>query len=391
MRFHCLDEENENTAPSTPNANAMVAKKDISPKRAVRDPERIAFLEAVVRAADSPDSNKLNDFRKTQWERDVKPTAELPSLEMMMQRIEIVYQGPSKLDLQSSERQRKRREALENSKKKSDALLANLENAIGQWKLQQKAHEDAIEKERQMIEAKEKAAVAQEKLRQDAMLQREAAAKLATEEAQRQLAAEAAAAEAAKLAPPPKTPPSGASGQFQQASEPGSSSIDIPVPPGAMLLFTSIMSSNPQFKGEFFKKRMQVTKAVGQITNSRRQIMDVAKRLDSTFKEGKQISPDLSTRLLDFTAKSIAKQADTEVAVQRLKAFPIAMVCVLLFEVHPPVLSILLGRLMKRCPYVVPMYFKKLPGETPDQFAKRCRYKIADADGNLETEDQYNE
>jgi nucleoporin GLE1 len=40
-------------------------------------------------------------------------------------------------------------------------------------------------------------------------------------------------------------------------------------------------------------------------------------------------------------------------------AFPLAAVCVLLFGKYADFLPILLGRLIKQCPYIVPMYVDK--------------------------------
>jgi hypothetical protein len=53
------------------------------------------------------------------------------------------------------------------------------------------------------------------------------------------------------------------------------------------------------------------------------------------------------------------KQAEREVAVKRDMAFPIGIFCAMLLEKHKLFCDILLGKLIKRCPYIVPMYIKK--------------------------------
>ncbi|KAJ3068481.1 Nuclear pore complex nucleoporin component, partial [Podochytrium sp. JEL0797] len=87
--------------------------------------------------------------------------------------------------------------------------------------------------------------------------------------------------------------------------------------------------------------------------------------------------------------KSLCLQADTEVSVAPAKACALAQVAMLLIDKHPDLLPVLLGRLMKRCPFVVPMYFKRDEGETMDDFNKRRRYKKSDDE--WETEERYNE
>ncbi|KAJ3119848.1 hypothetical protein HK100_000132 [Physocladia obscura] len=150
-----------------------------------------------------------------------------------------------------------------------------------------------------------------------------------------------------------------------------------------------IINSNPNYTGMKSRvARMKINQAIGQITKSRNQILTVAKTIDGILKAHN--ADDVFYKyLLDVTAKSFCMQADTEVSVHPSKAPALAQAAVLLFEQHPDLLAILLGRLMKRCPFVVPMYFKPTDGESKDDFLKRQRYK--EVDGGWETEERYNE
>jgi hypothetical protein len=65
--------------------------------------------------------------------------------------------------------------------------------------------------------------------------------------------------------------------------------------------------------------------------------------------------------LLYFTAKAIAKQSEKEVSVKKDMAFPLALVCVLIYQKHAPFLDILLAKLTKKCPYLCGVYIKRMP------------------------------
>lgn len=71
-------------------------------------------------------------------------------------------------------------------------------------------------------------------------------------------------------------------------------------------------------------------------------------------------------------------------------AFPLALICILLFKKHTEFQGILLGRFMKRCPYITPRYILKLEDESMQDYSKRLRYKEVD-ENVLETEIQYGE
>ncbi|KAJ1548218.1 hypothetical protein HK405_003949, partial [Cladochytrium tenue] len=51
---------------------------------------------------------------------------------------------------------------------------------------------------------------------------------------------------------------------------------------------------------------MEVTKAVGQLTNSRSKILSVAKSIDAVLKGAKGRSKDYYDVIIDHTAKSVA-------------------------------------------------------------------------------------
>ncbi|KAI8927632.1 GLE1-like protein-domain-containing protein [Entophlyctis helioformis] len=144
--------------------------------------------------------------------------------------------------------------------------------------------------------------------------------------------------------------------------------------------------ANAATRNSVFKFKMLITQKTGQLTRSLKKVQ----ALDRNLTEANKAGPQMFELVMDMTAKQIIKQASTEVAVKRNMAFPLANVCVLLFNKHKEFLPILLGRFIKKCPYIVPLYPRKLPDEPVLQFRKRQGYKIAD--GQLsETDVQYEE
>ncbi|KAL2919514.1 hypothetical protein HK105_201161 [Polyrhizophydium stewartii] len=149
------------------------------------------------------------------------------------------------------------------------------------------------------------------------------------------------------------------------------------------------VTSNPATRNALFKAKMTITQRTGQLTRSQKKVIEIARALDENFKNC-QADPQLYELVMDMTAKQIIKQAATEVAVKRNMAFPLAIVCVLLFQKHAPFLDILMGRFMRKCPYIAPLYFRKMPGESMTDYQLKIGYKEKD-EGVLETEIQYGE
>ncbi|EGF78345.1 hypothetical protein BATDEDRAFT_26953 [Batrachochytrium dendrobatidis JAM81] len=118
------------------------------------------------------------------------------------------------------------------------------------------------------------------------------------------------------------------------------------------------LMADPTLRNRVFTAKMAITQRIGQLTRSQVKILEI-------------------------------KQAETEVAVKRNMAFPLANVCVILYEKHTKLLDILLGRMMKKCPFIVPRYIRKLQTDSMVAYQKKSGYK--EVDGSMETEIQYGE
>ncbi|KAJ2467008.1 Nuclear pore complex nucleoporin component, partial [Coemansia sp. RSA 2320] len=94
--------------------------------------------------------------------------------------------------------------------------------------------------------------------------------------------------------------------------------------------------------------------------------------------------------MLNLTAKAIVKQAEKEVSIAQHAAYPLATATVLLMQRFPQLVDLLLVRLVKKCPYVVPQYMAKRPGQSVEDYLRGIGYKMK-SDDELESESIYNE
>ena len=150
------------------------------------------------------------------------------------------------------------------------------------------------------------------------------------------------------------------------------------------------VKSNRAMMNEALRYRMQFTLKIGAVTNSRRFILQFMNDINGLLNKGKQTSELLYAWLLNNLAKQFIKQAENEVAVNFKKAFPLASLCLLLVCQHPEFLDFVLGRLYKKCPYLIPKYHRKEPSDSADDLRKKAGYRRRD-DVEWENEEQFQE
>ncbi|KAJ3042285.1 Nuclear pore complex nucleoporin component [Rhizophlyctis rosea] len=267
----------------------------------------------------------------------------------------------------------------------------------------------AQEEEKRKKEEAEKARLAKEKAAADAAAKKEQeekqkAAEKLKQQQQQQQASQAAAAPASvgPSAPTSKVGSTAAPGPPapQANADPNAPDPSL-APPEAWKTASAYLArvkmikeqvkpkvmNNPQLSAAFFSARMEINARIGQQSVSQKKIIEIAQNVNKWLVGAQKDSNEVYEFLLDFTAKAIVKQAEKEVAVKSSQAFPLALISVILFNKHVPLLDILLGRMMKKCPYLIPQYFRKKPGETTEQQMTRAGYKKED--DTWETEEQF--
>ncbi|SJX61390.1 related to GLE1-RNA export mediator [Sporisorium reilianum f. sp. reilianum] len=143
------------------------------------------------------------------------------------------------------------------------------------------------------------------------------------------------------------------------------------------------ISSNPDLRKQCFAAKRQITPKVGQLTNSRQEITRITQAIAGVLDATKQATAsgggDVYTWILNHLSKCLIRQAEQEVAAKQDTAYPLARVVVWLVLLgHVELADVLMARLCKKCPWVVPVW----PGRTKDMdeaaYRKVMGYKSAD-------------
>eukprot|EP00158_Paraphelidium_tribonemae_P003906 Partr_v1_DN26461_c0_g1_i1_m23978 putative GLE1 RNA export mediator homolog (yeast) len=138
----------------------------------------------------------------------------------------------------------------------------------------------------------------------------------------------------------------------------------------------STIKRNKAMMTEALRYRMQFTTKVGAVTNSKRHILQFSMDIRGILDKGKSVSADLLYPwLLNNLAKQFVKQAETEIGANLSKAFPLAYLLSILCVYHGELMEYTLGRLMKKCIYIIPQYPKREVGETENQLRVKMGYK----------------
>lgn len=90
----------------------------------------------------------------------------------------------------------------------------------------------------------------------------------------------------------------------------------------------------------------------GQLTNSQAQLTRITQELHELLLEGK-VSELIYNWLLNFIAKALIAQAETEVSIKPKMAIPLAKLALNLLILHPGLEEFLMARFVKKCPLVI--------------------------------------
>ncbi|PVU96068.1 hypothetical protein BB559_002519 [Furculomyces boomerangus] len=130
------------------------------------------------------------------------------------------------------------------------------------------------------------------------------------------------------------------------------------------------IKQNQILKKLCFETKRKINLRIGQLTNNKSQI-NQANHIHEYLSSIKRNSEDAYTWLLNLTAKSLIKQAETEVSVKTTVCYPLAHVTVLLFRIHTGLID--------------------MEGETTDEYRKRLGYTRSYEDNKWESQFKYEE
>ncbi|KAJ2774179.1 hypothetical protein IWQ56_000687 [Coemansia nantahalensis] len=147
---------------------------------------------------------------------------------------------------------------------------------------------------------------------------------------------------------------------------------------------------NKDIKAACFKQRGLITRGLGQLKDSWEFIARTADNIKAILADSAGGGPLVERWMLNLVAKAIVKQAEREVSVTHPAAYPLAATAVLITQKHPQLLDMLMVRLVKKCPYVIPEYIRRQPGQSVADFVRASGYK-ENEDGERESEGIYME
>lgn len=117
-------------------------------------------------------------------------------------------------------------------------------------------------------------------------------------------------------------------------------------------IVTPVKSRDAAFRSILSKHKRKINPKFGQLTNSRSQLHKIESELCELI--GQTVQDDMAHQwVLNFVAKAVVHQAETEVRVKPESAIPLASLCLKLVCQFPPLKELLWARFVKKCPYVI--------------------------------------
>lgn len=112
------------------------------------------------------------------------------------------------------------------------------------------------------------------------------------------------------------------------------------------------LKQNPDLKKMVNAHKRKMNPKFGQLTNSQTQLTRITQELNQLLLEGKS-DPFVFSWLLNFIAKALIAQAETEVSIKPKMAIPLAKMALNLLLLHPELKEYLMARFVKKCPLVI--------------------------------------
>jgi nucleoporin GLE1 len=147
------------------------------------------------------------------------------------------------------------------------------------------------------------------------------------------------------------------------------------------------VKENKEWKNQTLKLKLRINTRVIQISSTKESVNEISTDLNNILNQGKQISTEVYYWLMDFLAKAIMKQAENEIGINKVMAFPVAHVINNIVNNHEPFFKIFIGRLYKKCIYLVPRYINKTKDKTDIEYLKEIGYKKSGK--GMENESRY--
>lgn len=150
-------------------------------------------------------------------------------------------------------------------------------------------------------------------------------------------------------------------------------------------------SQDPALKKKILDFRMFINRRVGQVSNSAQQVFLVTREfLTLASRVWQEDGQEMLNYVAWVMATKFLEQAETQVSLHAPSAFPLAQVVTEMMVVIPAVKNVFMALLITRCPYIIPRYPPRLPGQSDRDHRASLGYRLLGT-GELEAEAAYTE
>ncbi|KAG2228591.1 hypothetical protein INT48_006016 [Thamnidium elegans] len=132
------------------------------------------------------------------------------------------------------------------------------------------------------------------------------------------------------------------------------------------------------FSKAWFIKKKGIKRTISQLTSNHEFIFTKYKEIYALLMNIKQESNDAFEVTLNYLSKEILRQVEVDVSNKPYCAYIFARFTYMICSSIPEFTDYLLGRLYKRCPYIVPQFHDDDPTLSKKEMQKRLRYTYSD-------------
>lgn len=141
-------------------------------------------------------------------------------------------------------------------------------------------------------------------------------------------------------------------------------------------------STDARVKKRRMELRMEINRRVGQVSNAGQQVLLVIKELLTLSNSvWTQEGQDMLHYCVYTMATKFIEQAETQIRSHAPSAFPYGQTVADLIGTLPAFKNVLMALLFQRCPYIIPRYPPRLPGQDEAEYRRTLGYKEGEADG----------
>ncbi|KAI8367324.1 GLE1-like protein-domain-containing protein [Blakeslea trispora] len=128
------------------------------------------------------------------------------------------------------------------------------------------------------------------------------------------------------------------------------------------------------FRKQCFTARRVISRTISQLQHKHSVVLEKYQFLSQHILGIKQQSQDAFEVMLNHLAKAFLSQVKQEIHATDYAAYFLARFAYLMCATVPELKDYLMGRLLKRCPYLIPRYHDDDPSLSPEEMRSRLRY-----------------